>query len=218
MELTSAGQLSLYYGSFTVSTGSVTISSGNLKITAGSLSFATTSSTNIDLRNDGRFTIGTVTGGIMQFTSNISHKFYAGSTLMCTIDQSGIVITGNTAQKAVAGAWTGASDIRLKKDVETANIDTCYENVKKLRLVRHGWVDGFDSGVDGNIMGWIAQEVLEVLPKSVGEIEINNMGKFLSLDPTQIYNTMYGAVQRLMQKVEALEEEVSVLRDLVQSR
>jgi hypothetical protein len=187
-----------------------------LSTSTGLLDFkiSTANNNQICLRNSEYF-LGTETG-TMKFTSTTQFKWYGSSSvnaIMILKNDGSLTILGNNATKSVGGAWIGSSDARLKTNIETANVAICYETVKNLRLVRHGWIKEFDGGPDGNVLGWTAQEAREVFPKAVG-----SDGEYLTLDPTQIYATMYGSIQRLMQKVEALEEEVSTLRDLVRSR
>jgi hypothetical protein len=69
---------------------------------------------------------------------------------------------------------------------------------------------------DRNKLGWIAQEVEEVLPKSLFTVqhELAN-GYVLNdcklLEPSQIYASMFGAMKKLIEKVEILEAKVKEL-------
>jgi hypothetical protein len=141
----------------------------------------------------------------------------------------GVVPTGGYALEMFysaaykpAGQWTNASDARLKENIEDADLGICYDIVKDLPLKRYRWKDSAfadDQVIDRTIVGWIAQDVQAVFPKAIQEKEMTLadgtvLEDSLSMDETMIMHTLYGAVQRLMEKVEALELEVSTLRDL----
>jgi len=134
----------------------------------------------------------------------------------------------NSAAKPSSVEWTVTSDERIKEDIELADLDRCYEIVKSLPLKRFKWKDSaYDDDMinDRKMLGWIAQDVQSVFPKAVGthrftgvpvengekdengnicewELEIDDC---LDLDGDQISKALYGAVQTLIAKVEALE-------------
>jgi len=62
------------------------------------------------------------------------------------------------------------------------------------------------------VIGWIAQEVEEVIPKAVNTVD-EKYGltdvKFLNAD--QIYASMFGAIQKLIEDKERLEAQVAEL-------
>ena len=116
------------------------------------------------------------------------------------------------AAKASGTLWIEDSDLRLKENVEPANLDICYSVVKNLPLCRFSlkrtWFpDGTD---DMNRVGWIADDVEAVLPKAITKSQrISLEGEVIedcrALDSDQVMKMLYGAVQMLMAKVEALE-------------
>ena len=118
-------------------------------------------------------------------------------------------LTTDSAGKPSTNTWTVSSDERIKEDIEDADIDICYENVKNLKLKYFKWKDEFidDHSIeDRHKLGWIAQEVETVLPKAVtttnnDKYEIED---FKSLNSDQIIACMYGAIQKLIEKVESL--------------
>lgn len=133
-------------------------------------------------------------------------------------------ITG-TAAKPSSTTWLISSDERIKEDIQIADVDICYNTVKNLKLKRFKWKDEYMPDlVDRNNVGWIAQEFREYFPKSVFTsnkqfytdkadlkkyVEVED---FLSIDCDQVYKTMYGAIQKLIEKVETLETECADLR------
>jgi hypothetical protein len=70
--------------------------------------------------------------------------------------------------------------------------------VKELPLCRWTWKEGY-GGDDRSKLGWIAQDVQGVYPKSVSVVDDN-----LTLNSDQLYATMWGAIQKLQSMVEAL--------------
>lgn len=125
--------------------------------------------------------------------------------------------------------------INDKIDIETANISKCYDLIKHLSLKRYRLSDYIHSSeytTDRNVLGWLNDDIQNVLPKSIKRSECicnskninitNDLGKVESkiisydrvvnhtiLDKDQIYAHMYGALQKVIQDKEALEEKVA---------
>jgi hypothetical protein len=122
----------------------------------------------------------------------------------------------DSAAKASSSTWAVASDLRLKEDIEDANLDICYNNFKNINLVRYKWKDNIysDSEInDRTQLGWIAQDVEEILPKSI--ITCNKFGyedcKFLNSD--QLLSTLYGTVQKLINNFKTQENNLNDLNN-----
>jgi hypothetical protein len=129
-----------------------------------------------------------------------------------------IDLSTDLARKLSTSTWAVTSDRRLKENIVDADLNICYNNIRKLRLRRYNYIDSF--GIDDktgkklyedkNQLGFIAQEVAEIYPKAVhttDESENGGLEDQLSLDLDQLNRTLFGAVQRLMQKVEDLQEQ-----------
>jgi len=156
-------------------------------------------------------------------TSNITYhtvEFNNTDTSLVTASNVGIATTSpsytlevnGTAAKTGGGTWTSTSDARLKENIEDANLETCYDTIKNLKLRRFKWRDDVEGITDKNVIGWIAQEVEEVIPKAVNTVD-EKYGltdvKFLNAD--QIYASMFGAIQKLIEDKERLEAQVAEL-------
>ena len=75
--------------------------------------------------------------------------------------------------------------------------------------------DVLEAEADRHKLGWIAQEVEEVFPKAVKEQDLNGLTDCKTLDKDQIYASLYGAVQKLMQVVENQEVRIKELESLL---
>jgi len=134
-------------------------------------------------------------------------------------------LSTNSAAKPTSGSWTTTSDIRIKENITDADLDICYSICKNLKLRRFTWKDYIGYEDDRNVVGYIAQEVQEIFPKSVyvnkktmlkkkgetGEIIEEEIEDFLSLDVDQINKTLHGAVQKLMK---ITEEQQTIISNL----
>ena len=64
-------------------------------------------------------------------------------------------------------------------------------------------------------LGWIAQDVLQIMPKSVTVTNSYGIEDCLGLDCDQIYATLYGAVEKIIVDKELLEEKVTKQQDQI---
>jgi hypothetical protein len=144
-------------------------------------------------------------------------------------------LSTDSAAKPSTNTWTISSDLRLKTNIQLADIHRCYDIVKTIPLKRYTWRDEvytIDQVKDRSKLGWIAQDVEQVFPKAVGrhhftynhqyEDIVKEDGttdkKLVSedvledcrdLNADQIYAVMYGAVQALIQKNEQTESALA---------
>jgi hypothetical protein len=149
------------------------------------------------------FQMSTSSGAVPRLGINITPTFQ-------------IQLSTDSAGKPTSNAWTIVSDRRLKEDIEDANLDICYKNMKKLKLKRFKYIDDWMCDETGNrksqdtrFLGFIAQEVKEVFPKAITVLDDTaNSGieDLHTLDTDQVLKSMYGAVQKLIEKVENMEE------------
>jgi hypothetical protein len=155
-------------------------------------------------------------------------------------------LSTDSAAKPTSSLWTISSDERLKENIEPADLNLCYQNVKNLPLRRYRWRDEvYDNeqiNGDRNRIGFIAQEYKNIFPKDVRVGEFKKIRKIekkddvassdiketasgsstilddyktayelkdcLSVNTDQIINTLFGAVQKLISKVEYLESKL----------
>jgi len=96
------------------------------------------------------------------------------------------------------------------------------ENVKNIELYNFNFKDNYVNTNDRHQLGFIAQEVQTVYPKAVEVNKItlntgdtsdssNKIENILTLNTTQIKYTLYGAVKKLIEKIEDIEMRVEKL-------
>jgi len=109
-------------------------------------------------------------------------------------------------------SWTTLSDRRIKNNISKASYEKCFENVKNIELYRFNFKNDVVNTNDRNQLGFIAQEVQNVYPKSVEANQINNseIKGLLTLDTTQIKYNLYGAFKYLIDKVDILEKKLKL--------
>tara|TARA_B100000073_G_scaffold213724_1_gene177659 strand:+ start:2305 stop:7512 length:5208 start_codon:yes stop_codon:yes gene_type:complete len=203
---------------FIQDTGSNVLSvSGNIlaeKITLGNVAISATYTLQ-QITNTGNTTSKTI-----QFTNTGNSLVTDGKVGIKTASPTFDLEVTGTAAKTGGGSWSSTSDRRLKENIQDANIDMCYDTVKSIPLRRFRWRDdleGFSEyQKDKNVLGWIAQEVEEYMPKSINTIEekygIDDV-KFLNND--QLYASMYGALQKAISKIESLEDELAKIKNSI---
>lgn len=121
---------------------------------------------------------------------------------------TGFNVFVDSAAKPGTSTWTILSDERLKENIELADLNICYNNVKSLDLKRFKWKDQFlvdTKETDKHRLGWIAQEVEEYIPKAVTSSKLYGLEDCRSLDNDQIIANLYGCVQYLIKKIEEKE-------------
>ena len=128
------------------------------------------------------------------------------------------------ARKLTTTTWTTGSDQRIKTDIQSANLLTCYDTVKSIDLKYFKWNFPVESNVsvdDKHSLGFIAQDVKAVFPNAVFESNSYGFTDFLSLNTDQILKAMYGALRQTMADKESLETKLQTARndiDLLESR
>lgn len=114
----------------------------------------------------------------------------------------------------IAGTLTQNSDARLKEDVVT--LESGLEVVLGLRAVRYRFIEGTNRP-EGEHVGFIAQEVQEVLPELVQE----GADGYLSVAYQNLAPVLAAAVQEQQAQIEAQQSEIESLRaenETMQSR
>ncbi len=96
------------------------------------------------------------------------------------------------------------SDKTAKMNIELANTDLCYSNLKSLPLKRFHYIDEYSRGrYDKTQLGFVAQEVTPIFPKSVREVYNEEATtSLLHINKDQIHMMHYGATHKLIRGAE----------------
>jgi hypothetical protein len=152
--------------------------------------------------------------------SSGSHTFYSGTsssnygTGRFQIDQSGnITCAGDFA------AFTSISDKRLKTNI--IKLDSSMDIIKKLNPVKFNWKYNdfiLENKQGTEDVGFIAQEIEEVIPLAAGEYKvINSEETYKNIKYERIIPYLVKSMQELIDKVDRLEQEIQYLKQSQQS-
>lgn len=165
-------------------------------------------------------------------TSTGHHRWITGSSSermrLTNLGNLGIGVSSPTGQlqlslstaiKSSGTTWSNPSDQRIKENIEDADLERCYNDIKNLKLRRFKYKDDFINNhqlEDKNVLGFIAQEVKNIFPKSVDikPNELYNIDDFHNLNIDQMINALFGAFQKSQQYI----EELKVENDLIKQR
>jgi uncharacterized membrane protein YedE/YeeE len=162
---------------------------------------------------------------IGNYTSTIGHYTYGDFIVKSSIngsDSDYIIISPYSDIYNFNNSlnWTQTSDRRIKENIEIASYDKCYENIDRLELKRFNYIKEFKTGnKDTNQLGFIAQEIKDIFPKSVFTNNYNsdelNIPDMHSIDMGQINYTLFGTVKKLMEINYDEEMRLKRLEDLL---
>jgi len=107
------------------------------------------------------------------------------------------------------GTTSYSSDIRLKKNVQTAR--GYLEDLNKLRVVKYQWI-GDNPDCQQVELGLIAQEVEEVFPNLIQEHEIEGVGDIKNIKQSVLPFMLLKAIQELKTIVDAQAAEIAELK------
>ena len=111
------------------------------------------------------------------------------------------------------GGFAYGSDARYKENIITADNELCYQNIKKIRIVRYNFIKDsvFDrcTGNDKNRLGVLAQDLEKIYPNSVSETKDPDTNEpFKAVDTRQMYYTLVGCTQKLQETVEQQQVQI----------
>jgi hypothetical protein len=145
-------------------------------------------------------------------TARMSTLFMGGAAATSTNTIFPLAIFNANAPGRVGGTtFTQISDERIKENIVTADYNRCYSDIKSLQLRRFTYVSTvFDElpMKDRNVLGFIAQEVSTIQPKSVVVQEAFGIQDLNWLNIDQMNMALYGAVKQLITNTENLQSTV----------
>ena len=140
-------------------------------------------------------------------------RFYRHSSSISDLDQhEGDLRTNGSGNLA----FQNPSDQRLKEGI--IDYENGYNKVKNLRTVEFEWIEAQKKQEIGRVVGFIAQEVEQVLPKSVDRFypdEENLEDYTYQFSSAELIPFNWSATRTLINKVEALEAENNTLKTKV---
>ncbi len=200
-----------------VSSMSFGVGSGWLVMGAVQAAVVSTIQQNTALSYVSSLYVGSTTTAVTNYTAYLNGNVLA-STLMIgnpitNFSTQGfrLALTHDSALKPFTTAWNTVSDKRVKENIRDADIDRCYEDIKALPLRRFTWQENIFnsySGTDRNVIGFIAQEVSTIIPKSVNVMEAYGYQDFQFLNIDQINMSFYGALKRTIQDKEFMDSTI----------
>jgi hypothetical protein len=127
-----------------------------------------------------------------------THDWYLDGALDMRLENDGdLHVDGDL----VSHSTTTNSDRKLKTDIN--NVDNALEKVEKLNGVEFTWIKSGKRSA-----GVIAQDVLEVLPQAVKEVnDLNTDEKNLTVNYDSLHALLIEAVKELSAKVKELESK-----------
>jgi hypothetical protein len=121
-----------------------------------------------------------------------------------------------SAAKPGGGSWSDSSDARLKKDIKT--IENALDKINKLNPVNFEWINPEEHHNQNNISGFIAQEIKEVFPDFINEVNPVGKDKDIVGENEKIYALtlsfkfdayLVKAIQELCQQNKELNERLN---------
>ncbi len=191
---TAAGRFATASGDNSIAMGYYTTASANYSIAMGMI---TTASGN----NSTALGRGSRAVGDYSFAINLSSTTGVQVGTRVFAISGALAIGGNTA-------WSTWSDMRLKKDIQHLEAENNLDKVMKLRGVRFRW----DEAQDGNNrfhLGFMAQDVLDILPEPVLYDELNDI---YSIEYTALIPVLVEAIKEQQSEIELLKQDNSVLK------
>jgi hypothetical protein len=116
------------------------------------------------------------------------------------------------------------SDSNLKENISSADLGLCYQTMKDLPLRRFTYISSIaDTKLDASQIGFIAQEVYPIFPKSIYSTFHQELStSILNLNYDQIFMSHFGATQLLISTTEGLitqtQQQESSLQNLVSAQ
>jgi hypothetical protein len=161
----------------------------------------------------------------MHRSSNNNGTFKFGNNIN---SYGSIVVAGDIDY---TGSLTDISDGRFKKNQQEVNYKDCYEKIKKIKLKKYDWdIEKLQkevnkhSDADGssiifkrpnNELGFIAQELEQIIPNAVKTSEKFNITDFKSVEYNRINLILFGAVKQLMNDNELMKKRIEKLEDII---
>ena len=125
-----------------------------------------------------------------------------------------------SAAKSGGGSWGDSSDGRLKKDIKT--IENALDKINKLNPVTFEWINPNEHNNQYNIGGFIAQEIKEIFPQFVNQINAEGKDKDIVGKNERVYGLtlpfkfdayIVKSIQELYEQIQELKQKIDILKN-----
>jgi hypothetical protein len=204
----------------TLTAGSINASNATASnIVATTFSSGSVSATNIDSTSltSGSILATTIVGstsvssGMLAATNATVTNIVATALTAGALKTSDISLNGNLVATGDITAFGNLSDRRLKTNIIDIDTESALTTVKSLRPVTFDWRDDIfnESKRGSHDVGFIAQEVEEVVPQAVAEYhEMNSGAIYKNIKHERLIPYLVGAIQTLQLRIEELEKKL----------
>lgn len=187
---TASGIASIAMGSFTTASGDWSTSIGWDSNASG------IAATAVGIGTNASGSYSTAMGSSARATGNYSFAINLSMTEGPEVGANSFRVSGATSIGGNLG-WTNHSDSRLKKEIQHLDAEKNLEKIMKLQGVRFKWKES-TTGDDRFYLGFLAQDVLDILPEPVLHDELND-----------IYSIEYTAIIPVL--VEGIKEQQAII-------
>jgi hypothetical protein len=202
------------------------ISNGGLNVLGGATINKTLTANNIvsssfnltSSNTNGNYSLGITNGNIYLENPLSGYIWYENSTVPnMKLTNGNLTVTGDIT------GFGNLSDIRLKENIQNVDIQLSLSKIKSLRPVTFTWKnDIFNESKRGiDDMGFIAQEVEEVIPYAVSDYFTTD-GNFKNIKYERMLPYLVGSIQYLEnivelqnKRIKSLEKEMILLKTTV---
>lgn len=123
-----------------------------------------------------------------------------------------LTVSTEEVYKTTNNSWTISSDMRLKNDIQPADLDRCYDIVNLLRLVEYEY-----KAKSGRHLGWIADEVEQYFPKAIDIVNLYGLSDCKTLNSDQIVAVLYGTIKKLINNYESNAAKINEINQRIQN-
>jgi hypothetical protein len=183
-------------------------------VSSGLLAATNITATNIvatDLTSGSVIATTSVSSGLLAATNVTATNIVATALTAGALKTSDIALNGNLVATGDITAFGSLSDRRLKTNIIDIDTESALNIVQSLRPVTFDWKDDIfnESKRGSHDVGFIAQEVEEVIPQAVADYKEMNSGVYYkNIKHERLIPYLVGAIQTLKLQLEELEKRL----------
>lgn len=163
------------------------------------------------------------TWGVLETSVILNSKRNGTGTTIWLNDETQNGYTYVYGDLRYTGVITDISDGRFKKNQKEVDYKDCYDKIKQLKLKQYDWdIEKLQEKSPklkmqrpDNELGFIAQEVEEIIPDAVYTDKMYNVEDFKLIEYTKINLHLFGAVRQLINDNELMKTRIEELEKLM---